>query len=128
MLTHSTNTEAEERQREQETGQAQQLAPGALVVLSKTGLRDEPIKFAAKFRRMLLLEHLAALRDIIGSALEAGLAASRARLENLNEFEMISMLGSAIEEGAHMQPTASSYCCKRMLSDSRSRPARRPDR
>lgn len=101
MLTHSTNTEADERQREQETGQAQQLAPGALVVLSKTGLRDEPIKFAAKFRRMLLLEHLAALRDIIGSALEAGLAASRARLENLNEFEMISMLGSAIEEGAH---------------------------
>lgn len=101
MLTHSTNTEVDERQREQEVSQAQQLAVGALVVLSKTGLRDEPVKFAAKFRRMLLLEHLAALRGIIGSALEAGLAASHARLENLNEFEMISMLGSAIEEGSH---------------------------
>lgn len=101
MLTHSTNTEADERQREQEVGQAQQLAAGALVVLSKTGLRDEPVKFAAKFRRMLLLEHLTSLRTILGSALEAGLAASQARLASLDEFQMISMVGSAIEEGAH---------------------------
>lgn len=101
MLTHSTLTEADERTLEQQVGEAQQLPAGALAVLSKTGLRDEPVKFAAKFRRMLLLEHLTALRDILGNALQAGLAAGTARLDNLDEFELISMVGSAIEEGAH---------------------------
>lgn len=101
MLTHATITEADERLLEQQVGEAQQLSAGALAVLSKTGLRDEPVKFAAKFRRMLLLEHLSVLRGILGDALDAGLAASRARLDSLDEFELISMVGSAIEEGAH---------------------------
>lgn len=101
LLTHSAQNEADEERLEREITAANDLYPGALVVLSKPQLDADPERFAIRLLGVLFRQHLSTMRGMLGMALDAGHTAAADLLAKTTDFQLLSMFAAAINEGVH---------------------------
>ncbi|MBZ5740665.1 hypothetical protein [Nocardioides mangrovi] len=101
LLTHSAQDEDDEEQLEREITAANDLQPGALVVLSKPQLDADPERFAIRLLGVLFRQHLSTMREVLGTALTAGHTAAAELLAKTTDFQLLSMFAAAIKEGVH---------------------------
>lgn len=101
LLTHSTTSEKEEHQLEEQISSTYGVSDGALVVLSKTRLSGDPSRFAARLLSVLFKQHLSTIRLLLTDAIAAGHKAADEMLSELTAFQLLAMFAAALKEGVH---------------------------